>query len=66
MDILSEARITPAKLAKRLNVARKTIYGWEKKGVLPPTHRIGTIKFWTEDQIKAWEKENVVPATPTH
>lgn len=66
MEFVNEPRISPAKLAKRLKVTRKTIYLWMRNGTLPEMHRIGTIKFWTEDQIKAWEKENVVPATPTH
>lgn len=62
MDILSKPRIQPAQLAQRLKVTRKTIYKWMRNGTLPEMHRIGTIKFWTEDQIKEWENENVVAA----
>ena len=61
--------ITPAELAERLHVSRKTLSRWEKAGYLPAPIRIGkrVIRWRLEDIIRfvghsepAKKDENVV------
>jgi len=61
-EFIGKPRLSPSDLAKRWGISRKTIYNWSDSGYLPPQHRIGTVEFWTEDQISAWEAVNIQPA----
>lgn len=61
---IEKPRLQAGDLAKRWGLSRKTIYNWTESGLLPGQHRIGTVEFWTEDQIEAWEAENIHQAKP--
>ncbi|WP_420864285.1 helix-turn-helix transcriptional regulator [Thalassolituus pacificus] len=65
MDFLSKPRVSLADLSRKLNISQKTLRLWEQNGTLPRMNRIGSVKFWTEDQIADWEARNVVPADVT-
>ncbi len=49
-------------LAKRYKRARRTIYRWIAEGKLPPATLIRgkgrNIRYWHEDELTKWEKDN--------
>jgi prophage regulatory protein len=53
---LCSSRILRQKeLAERLGVSVVTIWRWERKGLLPPKHKIGPNTVgWLESEIEAW------------
>jgi len=63
MEFLSKPRVSLADLSRKLNISQKTLRLWEKNGTLPPMNRVGSVRFWTEDQIREWEAQNVVAAS---
>ena len=64
MEFLEHPHLSVADLEKRWKgkVSRKTLYQWAKSGRLPPRHCIGSVKFWTLEQIERWESEHIHPA----
>ncbi len=49
-------------LARRYKRARRTIYRWIAEGKLPPATLIRgkgrNTRYWREDELLAWEREN--------
>lgn len=59
--MLKAGRVGKAELSRRLDVSIKTIMLWLQDGTLPPQYRLGTISFWTEEQISDWLAEQNLP-----
>jgi predicted DNA-binding transcriptional regulator AlpA len=56
MMTLSNSRVVrPGELAERLGVSRVTLWRWERKGLLPPKHRVGpNVVGWLVSEIDEW------------
>jgi predicted DNA-binding transcriptional regulator AlpA len=59
--MLKAGRVGKLELSRRLNVSVKTIIKWLEEGTLPPQYRLGTIDFWTEEQIAHWLAQQNLP-----
>ena len=46
--------ITTDELAQRLGVSAKTIWRWQKQGLLPAFVKIGRVRLYREDRLTAW------------
>jgi len=65
MDASATDRIGQTELSRRLKVTPKTIRRWKSNGVLPKPYQLGTIEFWTEEQINEWLAKQNLPKTDT-
>lgn len=56
MARLFSSRIVRIKeLCERLEVSRVTVWRWERKGLLPPSRRLGpNVVGWLESEIEEW------------
>lgn len=56
MAKLFDSRIVRIKeLCERLEVSRVTIWRWERKGLLPPSRKLGpNVVGWLESEIEEW------------
>ena len=57
-----DTRITQVALAELLSVTPKTIRKWKQGGTLPKPCRLGTIEFWTREQISEWLHQQELPS----
>ena len=63
MARLFNSRIVRIKeLCERLEVSRVTIWRWERKGLLPPSRRLGpNVVGWLESEIEEWFASTASP-----
>ena len=54
-------RISQVMLADLIHVTTKTVRNWKDQGVLPEPYRLGTIEFWTPEQIQHWLADQNLP-----
>jgi predicted DNA-binding transcriptional regulator AlpA len=54
MDNATPLLIRIPELADLLGVRRETLWAWERRGLLPPRHRIGGIAAWPRAEIDSW------------
>lgn len=59
--IAPDARITQSQLAELLKITPKTVRQWKEKQVLPRPYRLGTLDFWTPEQISSWLASQNLP-----
>jgi excisionase family DNA binding protein len=54
VEIGGRSYISTDELAERLGVSAKTIWRWQKQGVLPALVKIGRVRLYREDRLTAW------------